>query len=117
MLILPPPPSDYFSQYTFVNLKDFSEKIISVDVYNFSDEPMIIHKFKGKKYLQCQSAGFDYLGKKTKFSIIEEKGEGNFIIIEELSNDNILGDNLLFFDYNSILSWNYGENNIKFLKY
>ena len=65
--------------------------------------------------MQCHLK--DYSGKKEDFEIIEEKREGEFTIIEESKNNNILGDNLLFFNNNFIISWNDGENIINFLKY
>ena len=65
--------------------------------------------------MQCHLK--DYSGKKEDFEIIEEKREGEFTIIEESKNNNILGDNLLFFNNNFIISWNDGENIINFLIY
>ena len=56
------------------------------------------------------------LAKKTKWTIIEEK-EGKFIQIEEINNDEILGDNPLFFKKNEIITWNFNERIIKFLSY
>ena len=119
-LILPPSPDGYdneFHLYTFVNLENFSDKKIdaSNEVHNYGAEPMIVHKFKENKYLQCESSGF-WIGKKTKWTIIEEK-EGKFIQIEEINNDEILGDNPLFFKKNEIITWNFNEKIIKFLSY
>ena len=120
-----PPPSDFDygyeynrpCKYTFFNLENFSERLIEIsdEVYDYGDEPMIIHKFKGEKYLRCQSPGFDISGK-TKWTIIEEK-EGKFFPKEKADDDNILGDNTLFLKNNVIISWNFKENIIKFLSY
>ena len=52
-LILPPSVDDYdleYHKYTFVNLEDFSERLIEIDC--FGSYPKIIHKFKEEKYLQ-----------------------------------------------------------------
>ena len=82
---------------------------------HFNENKMIVHKLKDKKYLQCHVN--DYNGKKEEFEIIEEIREGEFTIIEESKNNNILGNNLLFFNNNFIISWNDGEIIINFLKY
>ena len=114
-----PPECDMYKQtnaYTFLNLENFSEKMILGNRDDFfCKRNMIVHKLKDKKYLQCRS---DNNGcKKENFEIIEEKREGEFTVIEESKDNNILGDNLLFFNNNFIISWNDGENIINFLKY
>ena len=123
-LIFPPPSHfDYGYEYnrpckyTFFNLENFSERLIEIsdEVYDYGDEPMIIHKFKGEKYLRCQSPGFRISGKE-KWAIIEEK-EGKFFQKEKADDDKILGDNTLFLKNNVIISWNFKENIIKFLSY
>ena len=110
-LVIPPEES----AYTFLNLENFSEKMIFGNYVHFNEYKMIVHKLKDKKYLQCHLN--DYNGKKEDFEIIEEKREGEFTIIEESKNNNILGNNLLFFNNNFIISWNDGENIINLLKY
>ena len=119
-----PPPSDFnfgyeFNRpckYTFFNLENFSERLIEIsdEVYNSWDEPIIIHKFKCKKYLRCQSPCFGI--KKSKWTIIEEK-EGKFFQKEKADDDKILGDNTLFLKNNVIISWNFTEKIITFLSY
>ena len=101
--------------YTFLNLENFSEKMIFRNYEHFNDRKMIVHKLKDKKYLQCHIN--DCGGKKENFEIIEEKREGEFTVIEESKDNNILGNNLLFFNNNFIISWNDGENIINFLIY
>jgi hypothetical protein len=117
-LLVIPPEWDMDKQkyaYTFLSLEHFSEKMILGNSKHFGEEKMIVHKLKDKKYLQCRS---DIQGgKKEDFEIIEEKREGEFTVIEESKNNNILGDNLLFFNNNFIISWNDGENIINFLIY
>ena len=119
-LILPPSQDAYFEEYcnyTFVNLQNFSDRLIEISHYYNGDEPMIVHKFNGEKYLQCKSPGFwNELIKNDLWTIIEEK-EGKFIQIEEINNDEILGDNPLFFKKNEIITWNFNEKIIKFLSY
>ena len=121
-LILPPSPDDYDNdcyKYTFVNLENFSDRLIDVRELcgNYNDEPMIIHKFKGQKYLQCVSPGF-WCGKiqNSNWSIIEEK-EGKFILKEKAMEDCVLGDNLLFLKNNVIISWHFNGYHIHFLNY
>ena len=119
-LILPPSQDAYFEEYcnyTFVNLQNFSDRLIEISHYYYGDEPMIVHKFNGEKYLQCKSPGFwNELIKNDLWTIIEEK-EGKFIQKEKANDDNILGDNLLFFKNNVIISWNFNGNIITFLIY
>ena len=121
-LILPPSQDAYFEEYcnyTFVNLQNFSVRLIetSHEAGYYDDEPMIVHKFNGEKYLQCESPGFwNELIKNDLWTIIEEK-EGKFIQKEKANDDNILGDNLLFFKNNVIISWNFNGNIITFLIY
>ena len=121
-LILPPSLDGYFEEYcnyTFVNLQNFSDRLIetSREAGYYGNEPMIVHKFNGEKYLQCKSPGFwNELIKNDLWTIIEEK-EGKFIQKEKANDDNILGDNLLFFKNNVIISWNFNGNIITFLIY
>ena len=56
------------------------------------------------------------LMEKKKWSIVEEE-DNNFVIKEDLKDDNILGNNLSFLDDNLIISWNYGDNFIELLNY
>jgi len=85
------------------------------EVYHDNNEPTIIHKFKGEKYLRCYMS-FHRIDGKSKWTIIEEK-EGKFFQKEEANDDKILGDNHLFFKNNIIISWNFNEKIIKFLCY
>lgn len=105
---------DYF---TLFNLENLSEKKIDYSEYWYGNEPIIIKKFKGKFYLMCvvnlYSSIFD---KKSDWRIVEES-EGKFIKKEELNNDEILDDNLIFLNNNLILSWNYKGNIINILSY
>ena len=118
-LILPPSPDDFNEEYykfTIINLENFSERKISIDGYGFGDEPMIIQIFNDKQYLICQSGGFNKLNGKAKWSIFEEK-DNNLVKKEDLKDENILGNNLLFLDDNLIISWNYGDNFVELLSY
>ena len=67
---------------------------MSDESYNYEYEPLIIHKFKGEKYLSCKSYGFPSCGK-SNCIIIKEK-EGKFFQEEEANDDKILGDNTYF---------------------
>ena len=75
---------------------------------------MIIHKFKGEKYLQCQCKSFRF--DKENWTIIQEKN-GKFFKIEKAENDKILYGNLLFLKKNEIISWDFEEKIINFLSY
>ena len=70
-LILPPSFDDYdldYDKYTFVNLEDFSERLIETYYSDFRSElkPNILYKFKEEKYLQFYTIGreLDEEGKK-----------------------------------------------------
>ena len=113
-IVLPPNPYDYghvnvtYDKFIFINLNTFEETYVPVvDKYDFWEAPKLIHKFNGGKYLHYQEHNW---------KIVKITGE-EFEIVEELKDEKILGENVYFLDNNEIITFNFGESKIRFLKY
>ena len=79
--------------------------------YENCDKLFIIHKFEDKIYLQLQKRGYDKI-----WSIVKED-ENIFSCIQSLDDKKLFGDNLHFLPNNLIISWDFKESIIKFIKY
>ena len=113
-IILLPNPSTKFGdeevddKFIFFNINTF--EIEYLPSYGQSDgweAPKLTFKLNDEKYLHYQ---------KKKWRIVRYNGN-NFDKIEDLKNENILGDNVYFINNYRIITYKSGESKIKFMKY
>ena len=114
-IILPPNPSTELGdekihgKFIVFDLNTFEVKYLSLYVFEYDHfyAPKLTHKLNDEKYL---------FYKAKKWKIVKYNGE-SFENIEELNDENILGENIYFLNQNRIITYNFGESQIKFLKY
>jgi len=104
-------------QYIFLNLNNFSEKLVwnasYENDYDSCKKLFIIHKFDNKKFLQFETTEF-YVGK--KWAIVELKGD-HFKLIKKINDKELLGDNVYFLEDKLIITWDFMGTTIKFIHY
>ena len=104
--------------FIFLDLKNLKESSIysyyDDDHYDSCNEVLIAHQFENNIYLQVEKAD-----KGKIWTIVKEDKTRfpHFICIKSLDDKKLLGDYLHFLSNNLIISWNFLENDIKFIHY
>jgi len=109
-------------KYIFVNLNDFSERLVkNIPYHDYEydscNQLFIIHKFNKNIYLQYEYVNENVEERfKKRWSIVEENNN-KLSFIKKFDTKNLFGDNLYFLSDHLILSWNFMGNIIKFVYY
>ena len=105
-------------KYIFVNLNNFSERLVENiayydEDYDSANKLFIIHQLDKNIYLQLERVE---RSNEKRWSIVKEE-DNKFSFIKKFKDNNILGDNLYFLSDNLIITWNFIGTSIKFILY
>ena len=106
-------------QYIFVDLNNFSEKLVrnvpynDEEDYDSANKLFIIHRFNKDIYLQLE-VGRNGYGK--KWSIVK-LNKNKFLFVKKFKDKNLLGNHLHFLSNHLLISWDLSGKKIKTVYY